>query len=77
MPGNMWDEPEEQAELDLRVLRVGAAPMNEEGTILQVRLETTRGPIEGILHPVEGGTGAVICVGGAMGGLDGPADRLY
>lgn len=77
MPGNMWDEPEEQAELDLRVLRVGAAPLNEEGTVLQVRLETTRGAIEGILHPVEGGTSAIICVGGAMGGLDGPADRLY
>jgi pimeloyl-ACP methyl ester carboxylesterase len=26
---------------------------------------------------VEGGTGAIVCVGGAMGGLDGPADRLY
>jgi alpha/beta superfamily hydrolase len=77
MPGNMWDEPEEPADIDLRLLRVGAAPLNEEGTILQVRLETTRGTIEGILHPVEGGTSAVVCVGGAMGGLDGPADKLY
>ena len=77
MPGNMWDEDEEPQDLDLRVLRVGAAPLNEEGTVLQVRLETTRGAIEGVLHPVEGGTGAVVCVGGAMGGLDGPADKLY
>ncbi len=77
MPGNMWDEDEEPQDLDLRLLRVGASPMNDEGTILQVRLETSRGTIEGILHPVEGGTGAVVCVGGAMGGLDGPADKLY
>lgn len=77
MPGNMWDEDEEPQDLDLKLLRVGAVPLNEEGTVLQVRLETTRGAIEGILHPVEGGTGAIICVGGAMGGLDGPADKLY
>lgn len=72
----MWDDAEEQ-DLDLKLLRVGAAPLNEEGTVLQVRLETTRGTIEGVLHPVEGGTGAIVCVGGAMGGLDGPADKLY
>ena len=73
----MWDEPEEPAQdLDLRLLRVGAQPLDDSGA-LRVRLETTRGPIEGILHPVEGGTTAVICVGGAMGGLDGPADKLY
>lgn len=74
----MWDEPEEepQQDLDLRLLRVGAQPLDDSGA-LRVRLETTRGEIEGILHPVEGGTSAVICVGGAMGGLDGPADSLY
>ncbi|MEX0783784.1 MAG: dienelactone hydrolase family protein [Dehalococcoidia bacterium] len=76
--GNMWDEPEAPAQdLDLRILRVAAAPApGEEGTLF-VRLETTRGQIDGVLHPVEGGTGAVVCVGGARGGLDGPADRLY
>ncbi|MBE0609987.1 MAG: dienelactone hydrolase family protein [Dehalococcoidia bacterium] len=78
MPGNMWDEPEEPAaELDLRVLRVAAAPLDPAGTALRVRLETTRGNIDAVLHPVEGGSGAVICVGGAMGGVDGPADNLY
>lgn len=77
VPGNMWDEPEEPAQdLDLRVLRVAAQPLDGPDT-LRVRLETTRGPIEGILHPVEGGTTAVVCVGGARGGLDGPADSLY
>lgn len=73
----MWDEPEEPAQdLDLRLLRVGAQPLDDFGA-LSVVLETTRGPITGILHPVEGGTTAAICVGGAMGGLDGPADSLY
>ena len=77
VPGNMWDEPEEPAEdLDLRLLRVGARPLDDSGA-LAIALETTRGTIEGVLHPVEGGTSAVICVGGAMGGLDGPADKLY
>lgn len=76
--GNFWDEPEETPaqDLDLRLLRVGARPIDDAGT-LGIALETTRGPIEGVLHPVEGGTSAVICVGGAMGGLDGPADKLY
>ncbi len=75
----MWDEPEEPQEeqdLDLRVLRVGAQPIDDSGNLRGV-LETTRGQIEGILHPVEGGTTAVICVGGAMGGTEGPADSLY
>ena len=76
---NMWDEPEAATpqDLDLRILRVSAAPVPNEEAALFVRLETTRGNLDGILHPVEGGTTAVVCVGGAMGGLDGPADRLY
>ncbi len=63
-------------DLALRLLRVAAAPGGAEGSLL-IRMETTRGEIGGILHPVEGGSGAVVCVGGAMGGLDGPADGLY
>lgn len=63
-------------DLTLRLLRVAAAPGDAEGSLL-LKMETSRGEISGILHPVEGGTGAVICVGGAMGGLDGPADNLY
>lgn len=75
---NMWDEPEAPSQdLDLRILRVAAAPSPAQDGTLFVRLETTRGPIDGVLHPVEGGTGAVVTVGGAMGGIDGPADSLY
>lgn len=75
---SFWEEPGEPAasELTLQLHRVAAAPGEDEGSF-RVLLETSRGSIEGVLHPVEGGTAAVICVGGAMGGLDGPADRLY
>lgn len=78
MPGNFWDEPEPPADEDLTLSlqRVAAAPGEAPGSF-RVRLETSRGVIEGILHPVEGGTGALICVGGAMGGLNGPAEDLY
>jgi alpha/beta superfamily hydrolase len=74
----MWDEPETEPtqDLDLKLLRVGAQPLDDSGA-LAVLMDTTRGTIEAILHPIEGGTSAVICVGGAMGGLEGPADSLY
>lgn len=79
VPGNMWDDPEEETpdgDLDLKLNRVSAAPGPDPDSFL-LHLETSRGEIEAILHPFEGGTGAVICVGGAIGGLDGPAGGLY
>lgn len=74
----MTDNPnaDAQPDLDLRILRAGGSPGEVEGTV-NITLQTTRGDIQGILHPVEGGTGAVVCVGGAMGGYDGPANALY
>jgi hypothetical protein len=65
-------------DLTLRLLRVAAAPFdeNDEGAF-RLHMETTRGPIEAVFHAVEGGTGAAIFVGGAMGGIDGPADKIY
>lgn len=76
----MWDdEPASEGpdqDLDLRVLRVAAAPSDLPGAY-RIVLDTSRGEIEGMLHAVEGGSGAVVCVGGAMGGLDGPAGALY
>ncbi len=77
MPDAMWDDAEPAPpDLDLRITRVAVAPTEDPGA-MRIRLDTTRGPIEGLFHPVEGGTGAVVCVGGAMGGLEGPADSLY
>jgi dienelactone hydrolase len=68
------DDP--SGDITLRLLQVRGMPPDETGA-MRIQLVTTRGEIEGILHAVEGGTGAVICVGGAMGGLDGPADKIY
>ncbi len=38
-----------------------------------VEFSTSRGPVRGVLHPVEGARGAVVMVGGAGGGITGPA----
>jgi len=78
MGANMWDEEPQapEGDLDLKLHRVSAAEGPVPDSFL-VRLETSRGEIEAILHPVEGGSSAVVCVGGAMGGLDGPASGLY
>lgn len=77
----MWDDPEPAPDapneaLDLQLRRVAAAESGIPGA-MRILLDTSRGEIDGMLHPVEGGTGAVVCVGGAMGGIDGPADALY
>lgn len=74
MTDNPFADPEH--DLNLRILRAGGSPGDVEGTV-NIHLETSRGTIECIMHPVEGGTGAVVCVGGAMGGLNGPASGLY
>src|SRR5688572_33478255 len=70
------EDDEEPKELTLKLLQVAAAP-GDDPSQLRLVLETTRGPIEGLFHPVEGGTAALVCVGGAMGGLDGPGQGLY
>lgn len=72
----MTQEPEPPAEdLELRIFNVGAAD-NGDGSY-RILIFTDRGEIEGIMHPYEGGTGAVIFISGGMGGLDGPADKIY
>ena len=82
MPGNMWDmgpeeDDEQDEDLTLQLTRVSASP-TDDPKVFKVHLESTRGTIEGILHPVEGGTGAVICVGGAMGeGRSGPEFDVF
>jgi fermentation-respiration switch protein FrsA (DUF1100 family) len=62
-------------DLQLAIERVAAHP-EPDGT-LRVLLQTSRGEIRGILHPCADHPGAVIYVGGAMGGFQGPADELY
>lgn len=73
----MWDEePGDEAELSLQIRQVSASPTPTEN-VLDITIHSTRGDIPGVFHVVEGGTGAVIFVGGAMGGTEGPADRLW
>jgi alpha-beta hydrolase superfamily lysophospholipase len=71
-----WDQPEESAgELELAILRAAVAP--EPDGSYRLLLQTSRGDLYGILHVCEGETGAVVMVGGASGGVDGPADGIY
>ena len=44
---------------------------------LDMLINTSRGEISGVLHPCEGQPAAVVFVGGALGGLDGPANGIY
>jgi hypothetical protein len=44
---------------------------------LDVIIKTSRGELTGVLHACEGESGAVIYVGGALGGLDGPANKIF
>lgn len=61
--------------LSIQLHRVAAQQINT--SLFQVALVTSKGEIPGMLHPCEGGTGAVVWVSGAIGGLDGPANKLY
>ena len=63
-------------ELELSIKGVRTLEGDEPGEI-KVDLNTTRGVIETFLRPVEGKTGCAIFVGGAAGGVDGPANRVY
>jgi fermentation-respiration switch protein FrsA (DUF1100 family) len=71
-----WDESAESAaELELGITGVALAP--EPDGSYRLVLRTTRGEIPGLLHVCEGESGAVVMVGGAGGGLDGPAGGIY
>jgi len=64
------------ADLELSIRRASARPGTQPGEML-VELDTTRGAIEMYLQPREGKTGCVIFMGGAGGGVEGPADKVY
>ena len=61
--------------LSLDVQQVGVRPL-EDG-VSAMGIITSRGVIEGLFHPYEGGEGAVIWVSGAIGGVNGPAGKIY
>ena len=69
-PGTLPD-----GDLELSITNVAAHP--EPDGNLRVLIGTSRGEIRGILHPCSTEPAAVIYVGGAMGGFQGPANDLY
>ncbi len=67
-------EPDEDLTLSIRSVR---ARGTEDTGEMEVELDTTRGAITLFLRPVEGKTGVAIFMGGAAGGIEGPADGVY
>lgn len=63
-------------DLTLSIRGVAAAPPGDDSS-MALQIGTTRGVIEAVIHPIEGGTGAAVFASGASGGIIGPADRLY
>ena len=74
--GDIEDKIEDE-DLQLSIIGLRTMPDAGEPGEMAIELNTTRGVIETRLHPCEGKTGCAIFVGGAMGGLDGPTDRVY
>ncbi len=62
---------------DLEIGIEGVAGRERPDGALDAIIKTSRGEITGVLHPCEGESGAAIYVGGALGGLDGPASKIY
>lgn len=67
--------PAQKSALSLELRGVSAGPV-EDG-VEHVTLGTDAGNIIARFHPAENGDAAVVWVGGAGGGLDGPAGGLY
>lgn len=63
-------------ELTLSIKGVRARASETPGEI-EVALETSRGEITVYLHPCEGKTGCAVFLGGAGGGVKGPANGIY
>ncbi len=62
---------------DLEIAIDAVAARERPDAAFDVILRTSRGEISGVLHPCEGEACAAIFVGGALGGLDGPANAIY
>jgi esterase/lipase len=66
---------EENEDLELSIQSAAVHP-EDDGTF-RVLLQTSRGEIRAILHPSAGSPHAVLYVGGALGGFEGPAHDIY
>jgi uncharacterized protein len=74
--GESASEQGESTDLTLSIRGVRTEPGDVAGE-MRVILNTTRGEITTHLRPCEGRTGAVIFLGGAGGGVSGPANKVY
>lgn len=60
------------------VLNIHSVTANQlAGNVLEVTIRTSRGAIQGVIHPAQGETGAVVWMGGAGGDMNGPAGGLF
>ena len=66
---NWEEETLSEEDLTLSLNNVQVSPGPEENSYISV-LETSRGNVNSLLHPIEGGSDAIICVSGASGGLN-------
>ena len=76
-PASGAGDPSGEDELQLSILGVRTRPSEGGSGELVVELNTTRGVIKAHLRPCEGKTGCAIFIGGAAGGVAGPADEVY
>ena len=79
LSGNGSDTPANGGSADdltLSIKGVRTRPGDVSGEIT-VELNTTRGTITTHLRPCEGKTGCVVFLGGAGGGVSGPANKVY
>ncbi len=72
--GSLGGTPLEELTLSIKGVRARAGETPGE---LEVELDTSRGSLTVHLHPCEGKTGAAIFLGGAGGGVKGPANGVY
>ena len=75
MPDTPLDSEDLSGDAEIAIEAV-AGREQPDGTF-ELLIKTSRGEISGLLHPCEGEPGAALFVGGALGGLDGPAGGLY
>lgn len=68
------NNPDEELTLSIKGVR---ARQGEDPGELDLEIETTRGVISAHFTPVEGKTGTAVFLGGAGGGVRGPADEMY
>lgn len=69
-------DSERTEDLVVQVRGVRAQPGTDEGE-LALEIETSRGVVHAYLHVAEGSTGCAVFIGGAAGGVEGPANGVY